>query len=81
MTREEFLNALTELLQSDCPLTGVEELSNLANWDSMAVIGVMAMADDRCGVTFAPNRINSCVTVNDLCALVTGAARRELALH
>jgi hypothetical protein len=38
----------------------------------MAVIGFMSIADDRCGVTLAPKRINSCKTVNDLIELALG---------
>jgi len=70
MTREEVLTGLTELLEANHPLTGPEELSGLSNWDSMAVISFMSMADDRFGITLAPNAVNSCKTVNDLVALV-----------
>jgi acyl carrier protein len=73
VTREELLVGLTELLETNLPLTGLEELSSLGNWDSMAVISLMAMADDRCGVTLAPRKINSCKTVDDLVQLVLRA--------
>jgi acyl carrier protein len=72
MTREEFIAGLTELLEADPPLTGSEALAGLANWDSLAAIGVMAMADDRCGIRLVPKRINSCQTVDDLVELVLG---------
>lgn len=72
MTREKLLSALTELLETDVQLSGPEELSGLSGWDSMAVIGFMSIADDRCGITLAPKKINSCATVNDLIELVVG---------
>lgn len=72
MTREELLLELTGLLETNCPLTGSEELCCLGTWSSITVIGFMAIADDRCGVTLAPKRINSCKTVNDLIELVLG---------
>ena len=77
VTREELLAELTELLETNLPLTGLEELSSLGNWDSMAVISLMALADDRCGVTLAPRKIDSCKTVNDLVELVL-CANEEL---
>ncbi len=70
MTREELLVELTEVLETDVPLAGTEELASLDNWDSMAVISLMSMADDRCGVNIAPKKINRCKTVNDLVELV-----------
>ena len=76
MTRAELLVGLTELLETNLPLTGIEELSSLGNWDSMAVISLMAMADDRCGVTLAPRKINSCKTVNDLVELLLCASEQ-----
>jgi acyl carrier protein len=72
MTREELLLELTELLETNSPLTGSEELCCLGNWSSLTVIGFMSIADDRCGVTLAPKRINSCKTVNDLIELALG---------
>jgi acyl carrier protein len=70
MTRDEFLVALSELLETDSPLTGSEELSGLGSWDSLAVISFMAMVDDKWGVTLAPNDIYACKKVDDLVALV-----------
>jgi acyl carrier protein len=70
MTRGEVLVALSELLETDSPLTGPEELSTLGNWDSLAVMSLMAMVDDKYGVTLAPKDIYKCATVDDLVALV-----------
>ena len=74
MTREELLAGLSELLETDSPLTGSEELDGLDSWDSVAVVSFMAMADDRCGVTLAPKAIYACNTVDDLLELVCGRA-------
>jgi acyl carrier protein len=69
MNRDEFLVALSELLEKDPPLTGAEELSDLGGWDSVAVISFMAMADDKWGAVSLAN-ISKCNTVDDLMALV-----------
>jgi acyl carrier protein len=74
MTREELLVGLNELLETDQPLTGHEELSGLGTWDSMAVIGFMSLVDEARGVTLAPSAIDSCKTVNDLVELALGRA-------
>ncbi len=71
MTHDEFLGELGELLEADSPLTGPEELSSLGSWDSVAVISVMAMVDEKSGVTLDPKKIYACNTVDDLFALVS----------
>jgi len=71
MTRDEFLVALGELLETDSPLIGSEELTGLGSWDSVAVISFIGMVDDKWGATLAPTKIRACKTVDDLAALVT----------
>ena len=70
MTHDEFLVAFGELLETDSPLDGTEELSALGSWDSTAVISFMALADDKWGVTLAPTKIYACRTIDDLAALI-----------
>lgn len=73
MNRDEFLVALSELLETDSPLTGPEELSGLGGWDSVTMISFMAMVDDKWGITLS--NINACETVDDLVALVRSRTR------
>lgn len=68
--RDEFLVALSELLETDSPLIGSEKLSDLGSWDSVAVIGFIAMVDDKWEITLDANKIYACNTVEDLTALV-----------
>jgi acyl carrier protein len=75
MTRDEFLAELGELLEANAPLTGPEELSGLGSWDSVAVIGVIAMIDENLGVTLDPKKIYACNTADDLFALLPSGAR------
>jgi acyl carrier protein len=70
MTRNEILFELSGLLETNTPLDGSEALSGLGNWDSLAVMSLMAMVDDKWGVTLAPKDIYKCATVDDLVALV-----------
>lgn len=75
MTHGEFLVDIGELLETDSPLTGPEELSSLGSWDSVAVISVMAMVDEKLGITLDPKKIYACNTVDDLFALVSSGPR------
>lgn len=70
MTRDELLLEIGRLLEADSALTGPEELSSLASWDSLAVLSFIAMADDKAGVILPPNKISACKRVDDLVALV-----------
>ncbi len=48
-----------------------ERLTDLESWDSMAVIGFMAMVNDKFGVSVAPSALHKCETVNDLIELAS----------
>ncbi|MGA3018758.1 MAG: phosphopantetheine-binding protein [Bryobacteraceae bacterium] len=71
MSHQHFLERLGEILETEEPLTGAEELKGLEGWDSMAALSFMALADEACGVRVAPKDIPGCITVNDLVALVS----------
>ncbi len=68
--RRAFLDAMAELL--DLPsgtLNGTEALDQLENWNSLAVISVIALADERCGVVLQNKELVLCKTVNDVLRL------------
>jgi acyl carrier protein len=70
MTRDEALKAIDELV--DLPsetLKGPEKLEDVEGWNSMAMIGVIALADEN-GVTLSPRQIAGCTTINDVLALM-----------
>ena len=71
MKRSEFLLSLDELLELEPgTVKGSETLENLEGWNSLAVIGLMALMDERFGVSLQPRRIAACTTVADLMALL-----------
>jgi acyl carrier protein len=51
-------------------LNGRETLDSLERWDSMAVLGLIALADERFGVALSSKRLLSCVTVDDVALLL-----------
>ena len=74
MLDTKLLNKLCEILQvPDGSLTGQEELQSLENWNSLAVLGYMALVDEHYGVTLSPEKVMACRTVNDLVDLAVPA--------
>lgn len=71
MQRTEFLLSLDELLELEPgTVQGSETLERLEGWNSLAIISLMALMDERFGVTLQPRRIAACTTVADLVALL-----------
>jgi acyl carrier protein len=66
-----FLRGLEEILELDAGrLTGDETLSELGEWNSLAVISFIAMVDEKTGKTLNASSIQSCRTVRDLMDLL-----------
>lgn len=68
---ETILLSLDDLLELDSgTLTGSEELKDIEAWDSLAVMGFIAMVDEEFDVMVPPSQLSKCKTVADLIALV-----------
>jgi acyl carrier protein len=71
MDKNAFYSKLNELLELPAgTIAGVSALTAIAEWDSVAVISFIAMADSDYGATVPPERIARCRTVDDLAGLV-----------
>ena len=71
MDRQTFLQHLDELL--DLPLgtlKGPERIESLENWNSMAVVGYIAMVDEHFNYSISPRQFANCSTVNDLLGMI-----------
>lgn len=67
MTRDEFLRSLDDQLGLPAgTLKGPEELESLEQWDSMAMVGFIALVDSNNGLKLSPKQIAACCTVQDL---------------
>lgn len=72
MAKEEFIRQIEQVLSLEpLALTGTESLRTIEQWDSLAVLGYMALVDQRFGITLDPERVARCKTVEDLFALAT----------
>jgi acyl carrier protein len=70
MTREEFLLQIDEILDlKPGTLRGGEKLEDLKNWDSTALISLIAIAEEQNGVPISPDQVIGCTTVGDLLRL------------
>lgn len=70
MTRSEFLTMLDDILEQPAgTLTGTEELSSLENWDSLAIVSVIAQVHVETGYTLEAKAVKACTNVSELLLL------------
>jgi acyl carrier protein len=70
MNHDEFLSEFQEILElPPGSLQGSEPLSDLEQWDSLAMMSFIALASEKCGVTLSPRQLLGCQTVDDLLAV------------
>ncbi|MBI1674471.1 MULTISPECIES: acyl carrier protein [unclassified Shewanella] len=71
MNKQEFLNQLEDILELDNnTLQGDEVLIDIEQWDSLAFLSVIAMADEHFDIVIQGDKLEQIKTVNDLVALV-----------
>jgi acyl carrier protein len=70
MTKKQFFQLLDELLELE-PNTihAGQKLAELPKWDSLAIIGLIALLDEHFGISVPAVKINECRTVDDVAAL------------
>ena len=70
MTKSDFLLKLDELMQLPAgTVHGDEVLAELSTWDSIAMMGYIALVDSTCKKRITGKQIADCATVNDLVTL------------
>jgi len=80
MTQRDFLAQIEELVEAPPgSLKGPEPLSGLERWDSLAVVGFIAMVDEKLELTLSAKKIAAAKTVNELVALVGDRLSRDAA--
>jgi acyl carrier protein len=67
MTRKEFLVSMDTMLElPEGTLNGSERLEDLEQWNSMAMISFIALADENQRVKVSPRELAGCATVAEL---------------
>ena len=69
MNIQEFCQQLAEILDIE-QVKPEDTLEDFEQWDSLAVLSVLAMVDSRYKVTIAAKDVRSAVTAGDLARLV-----------
>jgi acyl carrier protein len=70
MTREEFLSEMDDILGLRVgTLRGDEKLEELQNWDSTALVSLIALAETANDANISPDQVVGCSTVADLLRL------------
>lgn len=71
--RSAFYAKIDDLLEIPAgTVNGSTKLSEIAQWDSLAVISFIAMVDSDYGVSLPAKEIAGCVTFDNLAALIDG---------
>jgi acyl carrier protein len=71
MECSQLYRALEELLElTPGTVTGAELVADLPGWDSMAIVGFIAMVDEMFGVIVPASRLLQCKTTAELAELV-----------
>ena len=70
MTRDEFLIEMQDVLQTEETLTIDTVLTDLAEWDSLAVMATMAFLDRNFGVKLSIADVKVLNTIGDIAAKV-----------
>ncbi len=67
---QEFIEKLADVLDTEAELTVDTALSELEEWDSLGIVGFVAMANAVYGKKLAVLKVRSARTVADLYALL-----------
>lgn len=70
MKKEQLLNEIQDMLQRDEVLELDMQLSDIDEWDSLAIISMISLYDELFGVIVKTNELKNCQSVNDLINLV-----------
>ena len=72
MTRNEFITIFKDIIQSDADITLETQLADIEDWDSMAIMALIAYFDVNRGVTATFDQLRHAQTVGDIADLASG---------
>ncbi|MET0125820.1 MAG: acyl carrier protein [Pseudomonas caspiana] len=64
---DKVIKLIEEAMEAD---EGTLALGQPLDWDSIAVVAFMALADEHLGITLSASRLSGCTTVDDVVSLV-----------
>lgn len=72
MTAEEFINKLTDLMDTDAELNLSTKLADVEDWDSLSMVSFFSFCNSTLNRRVAPEQIKGALTVEDLFKLAEG---------
>ena len=71
MKKEELLIKIKDLLLRKDPINSSMKLSEIEEWDSLAIISIISLYDKNFSTVITVEKINKCETIKDLINLVS----------
>ncbi|MBF0240597.1 MAG: acyl carrier protein [SAR324 cluster bacterium] len=69
--KKRVIHQLEEVLELDeGTLSGHELLKNIENWDSLNILGFIAMVDENYSISINPEELEKCESVDELISLI-----------
>lgn len=69
---QEIISQIEEMMEYPAgKLTGNERLADIPEWDSIMVLGVIALAESVGGRELSPEDFNDAQTINDIVNIIT----------
>ena len=73
MTKTEFASQIEKILEAPAGTVAMSTpLADLDGWDSLAMLGFIAMADSHLGASVSVGQLAKCKSVGELAALFPG---------
>ena len=67
MNKEEFISEMETILEITPGTLALETtLNDLDEWNSLAILGVIALADESAELALSPKNIRACASIGDL---------------
>lgn len=66
MTKENFIERMTDILDAEDEISFDTNLGELEEWDSLSIVSYIAMANAACGKKVDVKKVREAVTIQDL---------------
>ena len=77
MKKKELLIKIKDLLLRKDPINSSMKLSEIEEWDSLAIISVISLYDKNFSTVITVEKINKCETIKDLINLVSDKIKNQ----
>ena len=72
MNEQEFIDELTDLMDTECELTMDSSLEDIEEWDSLSYVSFLSMSTKILNKRVEPKLVRSAKTVRDLYNIIKG---------